>query len=234
MDLDFKQIKNIDHRSKMIVYGFNKEARKSFPQDLPYYNIPPIINHVCLLFYWQQDFFAIFNAKQVKLSDDKMEAITNGVVKDGGWNTVYGNMIFDNQIHSNAIIEYTIMTNGNANFGAFGIVSAGEEEEKPNSLIWQQSSSKHKHVYSLHLSPNSKMYRVGNATVKETNFYTDYSDGDENKVTIDIPSKSITFYSITKQREIGSYLDIDFSIKYRFAVSLWSNNSVKIISVKFL
>ena len=61
-----------------------------------------------------------------------------------------------------------------------------------------------------------------------------HSDGDVIKMRVDIPDRSVTFWSITKGEKVGTYSDIDFSMKYRFAVSMISGNSIRLLSVKFV
>ena len=233
MALNLKEIQNIDHRTRMLIHGFNNEARKLFPQDIPYYNIPSIVNHICLLFYWQNEYFGIFDDKYVNLSDDGMKVTA---LSGGHWITIYGNMIFDNKSFPNTIIEYEMATSANSNYlGAIGIVSAGKEQEKTDALIWDATESKHNKAYTLHLSPYGNMYQIGNATMKK-NFdgaYTEYEDGDKISMIVNISDKSVTFSSIATGAQIGSYLDIDFSIKYRMAISIDPKNSVELLDVKF-
>lgn len=231
-------IKHVDDRTKLIVQGFNNRARKLFPQNITYYNIPSIANHICLLFYWQRDHFNTFNKEEVKLSDDKMEANVRNSAGNR-WNTIYGHLTFDNKLYPNTTIEYELITylKGH-NFGAIGIVSAEEEhEQQTNALIWG-SSSKHKQAYSFHCSQSSNMYCIGNGKLTSTEYHGDkqwryHSDGDIIKMMVDIPNESVTFWSITKGEKIGGYCNIDFSMKHRFAISMISGNSVRLLSVKF-
>ena len=47
--------KNVDDRTKRLIFGYMREARQLFPHDITYYNIPISINYICLLFYWMKD-----------------------------------------------------------------------------------------------------------------------------------------------------------------------------------
>lgn len=243
MALNLKEIEHFDERVKMLIYGYNKNARKLLPKNSSYHNIPAVVDQICLMFYCQRDWFSIYNTKTVKLSLDKLQATVN---KDAhmhtDWNTIYGNTEFDNNLYPNTIIEYEISTHYNCDrknkknitFGAIGIVSAGEEQENTNKLIWGSSSSKHKQVYSLHCSSRSKMKQIGNGTLLKFNANSsdDYSNGDKIRITVDISGRSITFWSITKAKEIGMYLDIDFSVKHRLAVSMGRGRSIELLSVR--
>lgn len=233
MALNLKAIKDVDDRTRMLIHGFNREAGQLLPQDVPYYNIPSIVNHICLLFYWQRDYFKILDNNDIQLSPDKLEAIANDQTSQN-WNTMYGAMIFDKQSHPNTIIEYEVITNREGhNFGAFGIVSAGEEQEHTHKLIW--SGSNHQQVCCWHCSEGSDFYWVGTASIERGDKWRDCSvhkNGDRTRITIDIPDKSVTFWSITKGIEIGKYFNVDYSIKQRFAVSIKAGNSIKILSIK--
>ena len=234
MTLNLRDVKDVDNRTKMLINGFNREARQLFPQDIPYYNIPSIVNHFCLLFYWQRDYFKILDNDDITLSDDKLEAkVSDTTFKN--WNTLYGAMIFDDETFQNTIIEYEVAPNREGqNFGAIGIVSAGEEQENVDKLTW--SGSNHKQVCCWHCSTGSDFYSIGSMKVVRGDGFGDcyhHSNEDKFRVTIDIKDKSVTFWSITKGKEIGTYFGVDYSIKYRFAVSMTKGSSIKILSVKF-
>ena len=232
----------MDDETRMLICGFNNRAHKLFPQDIPYYNIPSVVNHICLLFYGQieRDYFAVFDAAYIQLSDDKKRAQLATFIKPPDWITIYGNMTFDNELFPNTIIEYDITAIAkHGYFGAIGIVSAAEEQQSTGALIWSTTKSKHKQAYTLHLSPYSNMYQIGNAFMEKKFGYSFiYEEGEKIKMIVNIPDKSVTFSSITKGVQIGSYSDIDFSIKYRIAVSIdpsyaANKSSVELSKVKF-
>ena len=232
MVLNLKEVQNVDDRTKMIVKGFIKQCQILFPQNVPYYNIPTLVNHLCLLFYWQREFFQIFNGKRVELSEDKMEVRTFDNDSDTRWNTLYGNIVFDNESHPNTIIEYEMDINISASNGALGIASSGKEQEDTNSLIWNDvvlPYSKHIAAYALH---GSSLYYIGDGRVKPRDRYVGYKVRDRIRMTINIAQSSLTFWSITQNKELGGYLDIDFSMKYRFAISITNAQSVKLLNVK--
>ena len=46
-------ISSCDDRTRNIVNGYIRESQKVFPwQEISYYIIPEVINHICLAFYW--------------------------------------------------------------------------------------------------------------------------------------------------------------------------------------
>ena len=51
---------------------------------------------------------------------------------------------------------------------------------------------------------------------------------DKIRMTVNIPERSLVYYSIVQEMELGRYTQIDYSMSYRFAVSLTGPQSVKI------
>ena len=51
----FHEIKNMDKESIYTVYGFIRDSQKMLPKNKPYYNIPELINKICLIFYYDND-----------------------------------------------------------------------------------------------------------------------------------------------------------------------------------
>ena len=53
MAASFQQLKDCDKKTINIVNGYIHQVQKLFPwQDNSYFIIPPLINHLCLSFYW--------------------------------------------------------------------------------------------------------------------------------------------------------------------------------------
>ena len=48
---EFKSLTNVRQKDKDIVNGFVKEVQILFPKNNPYYNIPDLIKHLCLLYF---------------------------------------------------------------------------------------------------------------------------------------------------------------------------------------
>ena len=51
-DIQFKRVRKIKQKDKDIIYGFMKEIQASFPDDGPYYAISPLIQDLCLLYFY--------------------------------------------------------------------------------------------------------------------------------------------------------------------------------------
>merc|ERR1712244_216070 len=96
-------------------------------------------------------------------------------------------------------------------YGAIGIVSAETIDLK--KLIWN-AETKHSAVYSYH---NSSLYHIGDCT-KLQSFR--HLNNDKIRLTIDIPDKSLTFWSMKTNKQLGKYEDINYSTTYKLAISL--------------
>ena len=120
MEPSLNNVEKLDNRTKLLVSGFNRNCRKLLPKRLPYYDIPTIVNHICMLFYWIQEC--------LKLHGTAIDILAEGMqakVKpdESGWNIVYGDLIFDNKSFQNTIIEYELELNIRPGYGAFGIIN---------------------------------------------------------------------------------------------------------------
>ena len=56
MTFNLEESKLADQKSRDLVFGFIKEAQRLFPIDT-YYNIPALITHVCLVYYYIKEYF---------------------------------------------------------------------------------------------------------------------------------------------------------------------------------
>eukprot|EP01084_Bolivina_argentea_P177308 306633_1 len=58
-EIFFQKLNNVNNKSKLIVYGYIKEFQKITFQEIskvnPYYNIPKIIQNICLIYYHLYD-----------------------------------------------------------------------------------------------------------------------------------------------------------------------------------
>ena len=92
--------KKVNQRSVDIVNGYIKCAQLLLPyRQNPYYNIPEIVNQICINFYNNPEYFTKYNSDVIQLNDDK----TMIIMPDGmffGNGTSYGNVdiIDDNRL----------------------------------------------------------------------------------------------------------------------------------------
>ena len=221
MSLNLKEIATVDDRTKILIYGFNRNCYKLVAMSSDHHNVPPIVNHICILFYWQKEYFKLYG-EGIELSDDKMWV----KVKQGnkGWNTIYGDFIFNHHLYSNAIIEYEMEIDIEPSYGAIGIAAAGNEQHRYDKLLWNQSviSKTHEAVYTFHAG---SLYYKG-CGKRGPSF--DHLKLDKIRMTVNIPDNSLTYFSIIQNEQIGKYTEIDYSMKYRLGISLTGQQSVKL------
>ena len=72
---ELDKMKQIDPKHKKIVFGFIREAQLLLPQNTAYYNIPILINWICLGYYFQ--FFDKFDPKYC---GPRMTVLENGTI----------------------------------------------------------------------------------------------------------------------------------------------------------
>ena len=210
----------MDDRTKMLIYGFNREAQTNlFPKDVPYYNIPQIVNHICVLFYWQRECFKLHGTYNIKLSEDNMKATV--LKSEPNWNTVYGNFVFNQNLCPNTVIEYELDTN---QYRAIGIVTVGKEKENYDKLVWNYSDYLHEAVYAWH---NGSLYGRGCGS-KDRRHMIPPKDGGKLRMTVDIPDKSLIFHHVSGNKFAGKYTNIDYSMTYRLAVSMSGKQTVQL------
>ena len=87
MSFNLENVKKADKKSRQLIFGFVREAQELLPDDT-YYNIPELISHICLVYYFLMDFF------DPKLMHKSIEYAEEGnkycVVKnDSEWRSAY-------------------------------------------------------------------------------------------------------------------------------------------------
>ena len=74
-----KKLGNIDDECILIIDGFIREAQSLLPRENTFYNIPPSITHIILLFYYiQMDEFELFPSCFTPSDDNKTVIKTDG------------------------------------------------------------------------------------------------------------------------------------------------------------
>ena len=55
--VDLAKLKNIDNKTKNIVFAYIWQCQLLFDKNISYYNIPDLITYICLLYYGKQYIF---------------------------------------------------------------------------------------------------------------------------------------------------------------------------------
>ena len=56
---NFDNVKNIPKSRQNLIYGYIKKCQDLFPSNIPYYNIPKLIDYIILFYYNSYDVFSI-------------------------------------------------------------------------------------------------------------------------------------------------------------------------------
>ena len=98
-------IKDVDQKTKDIVFGYIHRMESSLNFEL----IPPLVSHLCLLFYYIQEFFAQIRNDYFKLSQNKLK-VTNISQKGVGFDhSILLNKWIDST--SKCIVKWTFIVN---------------------------------------------------------------------------------------------------------------------------
>ena len=90
--------KNIDERSKNIVFGYIHEIEQLFKLE-----IPPLVVHLCLVFYFMDEFFAKVRDDFFKLSQNKLKV--RNIHECGFDHTIFCNQWIEST--SKCIVKWT-------------------------------------------------------------------------------------------------------------------------------
>eukprot|EP01084_Bolivina_argentea_P026656 49590_1 len=107
----FAKLKRVDNHSKDLVFGYIRRIQNA----LSFRDIPPLVCHICLSYYYEDEFFSSAGT-EVTISNDRMTIFKHANIS--GWsNTSYGNIWIDSHIPQ--IAKWTIRTKSiSANKGA--------------------------------------------------------------------------------------------------------------------
>ncbi len=128
-----KKIKSIDNGNKFTVFGYIREME----QELHLYsNIPAMISHLCLLYYFIDEYFDKC-CDQITISDNG-KTITKHDCDNSWKNSSYGNVWIESK--TKQIVKWTIKFNGCGISTYFGLVSTdnrlnenfSSEDDSPN------------------------------------------------------------------------------------------------------
>ena len=82
-----EQLKKINFRNRCLIFGYIRELQSKFTQNIAFYNVPELINYICLGYYfghldlkWDDSKYG--NA--IKITDNK----TIQCYKNGAWGTI--------------------------------------------------------------------------------------------------------------------------------------------------
>ena len=122
MSLNFEEIKLIDQKTRNIVFGFIRNSQSLLPKSQTYYNIPPIVYHCCLLFFWLKIIPISFSNKY-KSNYNIIKLIDNNKAIQKSYVNVdkYPYIALDIEPMSDGIHCFRITINGKNDWAIIGI-----------------------------------------------------------------------------------------------------------------
>ena len=220
----FDEIKKIDERTKIIVLGYIRLCQKLLSsKNNPYYNIPELINYLCIIYYHHSEYFTK-HGQFIQLNQNN-DTITRILKVSNTDNSVYGNILIDAAVNLNIIYSWT-----------FKII------ESSLMFIGIDSSNK-KHIggdFSFFNGDYFYAYGGGDGIGNHGWIYSqitleeEYGDNlkinDELRMELNTKNSTMRYFINNIDQGIA-FQDIDFddNKKYYMAICLTSSSKVKLI-----
>eukprot|EP01083_Nonionella_stella_P255292 876434_1 len=175
-----KDIKFIPKSTKYIVFGYNKRI-----EEILQSNIPILINSLCILYYFESDYFEIAGSG-ITISEDK-KSITK--TKTNGWGSYDNTSYLSMSIASSQSIYYiwTIKIQSSSGMINIGITSNNEIDK--NFTAWRHDdnySSYSHYAYNGYMGYKSSNNGISPYSARENN---GFCNGDIIDIHLDLSKK---------------------------------------------
>ena len=208
MAFNFDRIKQIDQSTKDVVQGFIKQAQLLLPLDKPYFNIPSLVVHLVLMFYWNPEFFTKHGGNA---SIDEKRKIVCFSEEDAA----YGNIeISGNITHGKYIWTFDVLK-----FDC-GLLSVGIDSSNKqfSSIDWYNNHFNPSEHYSFEMGTGSA--DIYSSAVDCEDYGSGIHSNDTLIMELDFNHKTLGF--MINDTDFGiAFRDIDFkdNRKYHMVVS---------------
>ena len=219
-----KKSKEVDEYDKCLINGYYRQIQKMINIDSPYYNTPPLVVYLTILYHLIFEYFTV-GGRGMTINESLDIVDTN---KSDGWGeTVYGNVEIDGSIKAIYKWKFEIISNPDSKIITFGIDSSNKQfvdgyfyEKGHDTSFYAYKTSKYG---GYKLSPTTSPLQC------------DYDDetsksGDLIIMELDTMNRTISFHH--NETDLGiMFENIDFNeVTYNMAVYLYtSDQSVKLI-----
>ena len=182
-DLDLSRVppETID-----LLFGFIHQSQlELFPDEQPYYNIPTMVIHFAMLYYFEEMDCFIACGDEMKISSGKKGRDTMLTMSTGSsWDTGFGSIPITVSSTSTAVYEWTILCHAST-------VMYGISEFEPKTFG----------TYAFDTDKSWKCYGLHESGCKMSHFHDgeefaeccEYRDGDELKLKVDTKEKIVEF-----------------------------------------
>ena len=211
---NLSELKNIDKKTRYIVDGFIHESQALFPTDNVYYNIPELINQICLIFYYIQECWDEELCKKHFVINDNTIVLKCAVGDEyNGWNRRYKNAFLSQDI-TEGIHHYRFkIVNKDVGYGLdIGICKTS----KMNALS-DYFTKQHENGYAYNCV-GGELYG-GFSSNKMTTFVRQRcGTNDTIDIFIDLDKSEIRY--TVNDKDLGIAFNDIAKVEYRVAVSI--------------
>eukprot|EP01084_Bolivina_argentea_P001712 3158_1 len=228
MAFNFEEVQFIDQINKHIVFGYIRMAQNLFPSNIPYYNIPTLVLHACLLYYVTKEYFDQIGIK-MKYNDNNKNTVE--LISGSVWNIAYGSKVIDANRNPKAIYQWEIKLikvhiNSYGYFCVIGIDSSNIDHTKSEEFWVSQAKYciRGGHPEELTLDQSDKNVHWTNETWK-----------DGYIITLNVNTMNRTIgYAINDSDVKTVFTKININAKYKFVVCVSGHHIIQINDFKVL
>ena len=217
MNASLQDIKHANLRDKNLIFGYIRSVEFELELD----NIPPLISHLILLFYYVSECFDRATKEKFKISEDKL-TVTN-ISSDGWDHTIYCRKAIDSM--SDLIYKWTFEMNGTYDSwccAGFGIIA------NDNCVDFDFCDDKSKPIYAIYGPKGDKISHNSRITSDKNPLI--FEGGDCINIILDLQKRTMSF-SVNDEDLILGWQDIEKSqdITYKMVVQLNVVASISIV-----
>ena len=216
-----------DQKTKDIVQGYVRKNQSLLPfQQNPYYNIPQLVTHLCILYYYIPEFFEI-SGKNLVISDNG-NLITR--INQSSWDcTAFGHNVIPSMKNNFIYKWYVKIIKSNECGIMIGIV-AGDWNQNKYKAFYPDNMGYAYYCYS------GEPYKQYTATEVRLSRKGKPKQGDTVCVELNMIKKHIVIHLNGKELGIAaSNIQTADNIEYRFAVSMYmEGNKLKLTKFECL
>ena len=218
MPLKLQNVKFVDNSSKKLVSGYCRDTARKVKIDQI---IPDLVLHICMLFYFQQEFIATIGEgdeeedHNFEISEDKR---TVGLI-DGCWGTLYGNIIIDSL--SQIICRWNIkilrkQKESRWNYASSLYIGLCGDVQSDTFLEYDFNLPYH----SFCANGNGLMYSDSKLKANDER-YTKWEENDMVGIKLDLKQRNVEYF--VNDKSVGiifKNVPIGENIKYRLAITM--------------
>ena len=240
MATNFEKIKRCDQRTRDLVNHFIRTAQTLLQSnDNPYYNIPPLVFALTLLYFWNPEYFTV-HGNYIKLNETKDIMEFTEDYDNSNSNTAYGNIVITKNDTGKFIWTFKIVKPHQEAIIAIGIDSSNKKFV--NNRFYHTDNKNMFYGYQSYgdeiFCDNGKGARIANVIVKKRMDYIEdygciYSDQcNEIKMKLDMDQKILRYYVNGKDQGIA-FENICFDNDEEYSLCICIDDKMTIQLMKF-